>query len=153
MKLEPGMAYKSSTLIRWFAFISLLFLFSVLAMFVDDYIRPWKGWQIKSLKIKEQELQKQIKAKLGEISPETLVNLEKQFKKAKEAITQREGDIQKVEDKITDVSGKIHGEKLKLSVYNGLVAELTFRWEHDHEHKLPSAPSPQKPPGPQPSAL
>lgn len=140
MKLEPGMAYQSSTLHRWFAFISILFLFSVLGMFLDDYIRPWKGWQIKSLKVKEEKLKKDIAAALGEISPEKLAELKENFKQANQILEKRKHSITEVRDQINEVSGKIHAVKLELSVYNGQVAELTFRWEHAHNHHDPDAP-------------
>lgn len=139
MKKEPGMAYKTSTLNKCFAIISILFLFSVLGMFLDDYIRPWKGWQIQSLKIQEQKIQKQIQEKMDEISPEKLRQLEQEFLTAKEKENQRRKDIEQTTDAIHTVSGKIHAEKLTLSVYNGLVAELTFRWEHAHHYKKPDA--------------
>ncbi|MCY4643958.1 MAG: c-type cytochrome [Bacteriovoracales bacterium] len=144
MKLETGMAYRSSTLIRWFAFISILFLFSVLAMFLDDYIRPWKGWQIKSLAVKREKLKKDIEAKLGKISPEKLAELENSFESAKDLVEERQESIRKLEGEINTISGQIHGAKLELSVYNGRVAELTFRWEHAHAHGDPRAPKLKK---------
>ena len=140
MKLEPEMAYRSSTLNRWFAFISILFLFSVLGMFLDDYIRPWKGWQIKSLKVKEAKIRKDIEAAMGEISPEKLAEFKENFQQANQKVQEREQDILTLEDKINGVAGEIHAAKLELSVYNGQVAELTFRWEHAHDHNYPSAP-------------
>ena len=140
MKLEPGMAYRPSTLHRWFAFISILFLFSVLGMFLDDYIRPWKGWQVKSLKVKEEMLKKNIEATLSKISPEEFVELKENFKEANEIILGRKKSIEEITKKMTDVFGKTHAAKLKLSVYNGQVAELTFRWEQAHDRHDPDAP-------------
>ena len=140
MKLKPGMAYRSSSLNRWFALISVLFLFSVLGMFLDDYIRPWKGWQIKSLKVKEKKLRKELDALLGGISQEKLTELKETFRQAKIKIEERKQTVEEIESKINEFSGKIHAEKLELSVYNGQVAELTFRWEYAHGHHYPNAP-------------
>ena len=140
MKQEPGMAYKTSTLNKCFAIISILFLFSVLGMFLDDYIRPWKGWQIQSLNIQEKKIKEQIQSNINAISPERLQQIEKNLITAKEKEKKRVKQIQEVSDKIRKISGNIHATKLELSVYNGLVAELTFRWEHAHDHKKPNAP-------------
>ena len=134
------MAYRTSTLNRWFAIISILFLFSVFGMFLDDYIRPWKGWQIKSLKVKEQKLQKDMEAALGEISQEKLQQLERSIEQAKQTVAGREQRLKEVQGKIVKVSGEIHAKKLEISVYNGLVAELTFLWESAHAQHKPRAP-------------
>ena len=140
MKLEPGMAYKAATLNRWFALISMLFLFSVLGMFLDDYIRPWKGWQIKSLEVKQQKLRGQLATALDEISPAKLAELEQASEQAQEVVRAREQSIQGVEGELRQLSGKIHAAKLQLSGHNGQVAELTFRWEHARDHQSFDAP-------------
>lgn len=140
MKHEPGMAYKSSTLHKVFAVLSILLLFSTLGVFLDDYIRPWKGWQIKSLKIKEQKLQKDIEAAMGEISPEALKKLEEDIEKGKVLANEREAEVVEIEEKLNTLNGKIHAEKLNLSVFNGQVAALTFQWELAAEKKKPNAP-------------
>ena len=56
MKLEPGMAYNTKRLNKVFAVLSIVFLFVVIWLILDDYIRPWKGFQVKALKIKQEVL-------------------------------------------------------------------------------------------------
>lgn len=140
MKHEPGMAYKSSTLHKVFAFLSIILLFSTLGMFLDDYIRPWKGWQLKALKVKEEKLRKDIEEKMGKIDPEKIAEIEARIAEGEKIAKERADEIGKVEAELNDVKGQIHAKKLELSVYNGQVAALTFNWEMAAEKKKPNAP-------------
>lgn len=137
MKHEPGMAYKSSTLHKVFAFLSILLLFCTLGMFLDDYIRPWKGWQIKALAVKEEKLKKDIEEKLGTIDKEKLAQVEAQIVEGTKIAAERETEINVIAGKLNEVKAKIHAKKLELSVYNGQVSELTFNWEMAVEKKKP----------------
>ncbi len=140
MKHEPGMAYKSSTLHKVFAFLSIILLFSTLGMFLDDYIRPWKGWQIKALAVKEAKLKKDIEEKIGEIDQEKLAEVEAKIAEGEKIAQERADEIAKVEGKLNEVKAEIHAKKLELSVYNGMVSELTFKWGMANEKGKPNAP-------------
>ena len=57
---EPGMFYNTNKLNKIFAVISVIFLISVLWLFLDDYIRPWKAFQLKGMDIEKEVTQKKI---------------------------------------------------------------------------------------------
>ena len=48
-KIEPGMAYNMDKLNKVFAFLSVVFLITVFWVFLDDYTRPWKKYQLEAL--------------------------------------------------------------------------------------------------------
>ncbi len=144
MKLEPGMAYKQSTLNKVFAFLSIIFLFSVLGVFLDDYIRPWKGWQIKALKVKEEKVKKDIEKAMGGISKESIAQAEERIEQGRILASERQDVVNKLEEELNDIGAQIHSKKLELSVYNGLVAELTFTWEIATSKGKSNAPSLKK---------
>ncbi len=72
MKLEPGMAYNTKKLNKLFAVLSVLFFITIIWVFLDDYIKPWKAVQIKALDVKRQVLSEQIAEEDKNIDPEKL---------------------------------------------------------------------------------
>ena len=63
-KLEPGMAYNTKTLNKVFAFLSVVFLISVIWVFLDDYIRPWKAVQLKAMQIKRDKISLKLEERM-----------------------------------------------------------------------------------------
>ena len=55
-KTEPGMAYDMKKLNKVFAFLAVGFLVSVFWVFLDDYTRPWKKYQLEALKIRNEKV-------------------------------------------------------------------------------------------------
>ena len=59
-KHEPGMAYDMKKLNKVFAFLSFLLLITVIWMFLEDYMRPWKAVQIEGQAIKKEKIRKDL---------------------------------------------------------------------------------------------
>ena len=78
-KHEPGMAYDMKKLNKVFAFLSFLLLVTVGWMFLEDYMRPWKGWQIKAQGIKKEKIRKEILEAEKKIDKKKLAKLEKDY--------------------------------------------------------------------------
>lgn len=76
-KHEPGMAYDMKKLNKVFAFLSFLLLVTVGWMFLEDYMRPWKRWQIKAQDIKKEKIKKDILEAEKKIDKKKLAQLEK----------------------------------------------------------------------------
>ena len=59
---EPGMAYNMSKLHKVMAILSFIFFVTTIWVFLDDYIRPWKGFQVEALQIKRHHIEESLKA-------------------------------------------------------------------------------------------
>ena len=54
------MAYNMEKLHKVFAFLSVLFLITVFWVFLDDYSRPWKKYQLEAMQIKRDKIEEKI---------------------------------------------------------------------------------------------
>jgi len=130
MKLEPGMAYDIKKLNKVFAILSVIFLISIMWLFLDDYIKPWKAVQIKALDVKRQVLSEQIAEEDKNIDPEKLKELAQREVQAHQ-------EVEKNEDKIVDYKRDLrHVEKLIYSqnMTNGELGSLASEWQFKYEH-------------------
>jgi nitrate/nitrite-specific signal transduction histidine kinase len=57
---EPGMAYSMPKLHKVMAILSFIFFVTTMWVFLDDYMRPWKGYQVEALKIQRRHLDAKI---------------------------------------------------------------------------------------------
>lgn len=130
MKLEPGMAYNTKKLNKLFAVLSVIFLFVVIWVILDDYIRPWKAIQVKALEVKKEVLAKQLKELEKEVKPEEIAKLEKQITDASTSIKTNDAEIKKLEKDVAGIKTDIYAQKLLNGDYNAQVGELTFKYEH-----------------------
>ena len=74
-KHEPGMAYDMKKLNKIFAIFSLVLLVTVIWVFLDDYLRPWKAIQVEAMKIEKEKIAKDIAEEEAKISKEKLERL------------------------------------------------------------------------------
>jgi nitrate/nitrite-specific signal transduction histidine kinase len=58
---EPGMAYSMPKLHKIMAILSFVFFVTVVWVFLDDYIRPWKAIQVEALQIQRKHTEEAIK--------------------------------------------------------------------------------------------
>ena len=71
-KIEPGMAYNMEKLNKVFAFLSVVFLITVFWVFLDDYTRPWKKYQLEALQLKQQKISEKVQKAEAEIDQKKL---------------------------------------------------------------------------------
>lgn len=130
MKREPGMAYDTKVLNKIFAVISVVFLFVVIWMFLDDYIRPWKAVQIKALDIEKQKIQEKIKEIDGSIDGEKLKEVKAQIAAAEKQVEAHNDKIEKINETIAEVQRKIYVQNMVNGVNGSQASELQFKYEH-----------------------
>jgi 3-dehydroquinate synthase class II len=100
---EPGMAYSMPKLHKVMAILSFIFLVTTLWVFLDDYMRPWKAYQVEALKIKRRHLDEQIKAATKDIDEKKLAELKSKLEKGQEIVLNRKDDIKKVEKNLEEL--------------------------------------------------
>ena len=130
MKREPGMAYDTKVLNKIFAVVSVVFLFVVIWMFLDDYIRPWKAVQIKALDIEKQKIQEKIKEIDGSIDGEKLKEVKAQIVAAEKQVEAHNDKIEKINETIAEVQRKIYVQNMVNGVNGSQASELQFKYEH-----------------------
>lgn len=130
MKREPGMAYDTKVLNKIFAVISVCFLFVVIWVVLDDYIRPWKAVQIKALDIEKQKVQEKIKEIDGSIDGEKLKEIKAQIASAEKALESKQDEIDKINDQINEIQRKIYVQNMVNGVNGSQAAAHQFQYEH-----------------------
>ena len=125
-KKNSGMAYNMNKLNRLFFILSIAFLLTVLWVFLDDYLRPWKAVQIEALKIEQEQNQKMIEQAKSKIDQKQLAQMKKKLATAKKAVSLRKEEIEKVEKKIKAVRVKIKAETIVSGRLNSTVAATRF---------------------------
>ena len=134
---EPGMAYSMPKLHKIMAILSFIFLVTTLWVFLDDYMRPWKAYQVEALKIKRRHLDEQMKEAAKEIDATKLAQLQEKLKKAEEIVASRKADIEKAEAERKLVIAKIKAQTITNGVLNGKVGAINFTYESSQANELP----------------
>lgn len=131
---EPGMAYSMPKLHKIMAVLSFIFLVTTIWVFLDDYMRPWKGYQVEALKIKRRHLEASIKEATKEIDEAKLLEMEKRLTKAQEIVASRKEEIKKVEKEKALIVAKIKAQTIVNGVLNGKVGAKNFNFETAEAH-------------------
>ena len=131
---EPGMAYNMAKLNKVFFFLSLGFLMTVLWVFLDDYIRPWKAVQIKGMKIKREAIAEKIREAEKSLDKKKLMEWEKELEQSKNIVSSRKESIERVKEEIARIGVQIKDETIVNGSLNSQVAATTFKWEKAHAH-------------------
>jgi hypothetical protein len=139
MKHEPGMAYDTKKLNKVFAFLSVIFLISVVWMMLDDFIRPWKVYQIQAVKIRREVLKKQLEEADKKLNKEELNKLKADLAKAEEHLKSKKGDLDSQTKAIDILKGQIYEEKMKNGSINAIMSETTFKFEIAEDGHSPKA--------------
>ena len=139
-KKEPGMAYNMKTLNKVFALLSVALLITTFWVFLDDFIRPWKGVQIKAQQIKRQKIQEKLAQEQKALDEEKLQKLESELESAKKSVADKSDEINKVDEKLSKVGKQIGAETIVNGQLNSFVAATTFEWELANEHGARNAP-------------
>jgi cytochrome c551/c552 len=133
-KHEPGMAYDMKTLNKVFAFLSFLLLVTVGWMFLDDYMRPWKGFQIKGQEIKKKKIRQEIAEAEKKIDKKKLALLEKDLVSAKQVVLKRKEESAKAEAELFEIKKYFKMQTMVNGDFNASVAATTFKYEVAEAH-------------------
>jgi mono/diheme cytochrome c family protein len=138
---EPGMAYSMPKLHKVMAILSFIFFVTTIWVFMDDYIRPWKGYQVEALKIKRRHLDAQIKEAAKNIDATKLVALNQSLAKGEEILASRNEDIKKAEKELGLINTKVKEQTITNGILNGQVGAINFNYEtaQAHQEKKKSA--------------
>lgn len=131
-KHEPGMAYDMEKLNKIFAFLSIIFLITTIWVFLDDYMRPWKKYQIEAMQVKRDSIEKNINIENEAIKGKNLGEMESLLKEANAVVASRKEDILATEDEIRLVKKEIQSETIVNGKLNSDVSAFTFNYEMYH---------------------
>jgi len=132
---EPGMAYSMPKLHKIMAFLSFIFFITVIWVFLDDYIRPWKGYQVEAMKIQRRHLDAQIEEVTKNIDEKKLADLKAQLTKAEEIVKSRKADLDVLDKQHTKIKAKIADQTIKNGILNGQVGAVNFKYETAESHE------------------
>jgi cytochrome c551/c552 len=131
---EPGMAYSMPKLHKVMAILSFIFLVTTIWVFLDDYLRPWKGYQVEALKIKRRHLETQMKEAAKNIDEKKLADLKIQLAKGQEIVESRNAEVKNTEKELNAVVAKIKAQTIINGVLNGQVGAINFKFESAEAH-------------------
>ena len=123
---EPGMAYNMKFLNRIFAILSVLFLFVVIWVFLDDFVRPWKVVQLEAQKIKRKKIEEKIKAAEKKVDQKKIAEVSQKIDQAQKLVSDREDEIGEIKNKLALVQVEIKNETIVNGQLNSQVAALGF---------------------------
>ncbi len=130
MKLEPGMAYNTKKLNKLFAVLSVIFFITIIWVFLDDYIKPWKVIQIKSLDVKRQVLNQQAAEEDKTIDQEKYKELKTKAAEAEKILAKKKEAIEKTEEELKEIDKLIYSQNM----LNGETGSLAAEWQYKFEH-------------------
>ena len=131
MKREPGMAYDTKFLNKIFAIVSVVFLFVVIWVVLDDFIRPWKAVQIKALDIEKMKIQEKIKEIDGSIDGEKIKEVNAKIAEAEKQVAAHQDKINEIAKEVTEVQRKIYVQNMSNGVNGSQAAAFQFKYEHE----------------------
>jgi mono/diheme cytochrome c family protein len=131
-KHEPGMAFDMQKLNKIFAFLSVAFLMTVVWLFLDDYIRPWKAVQVKGMKIKKEKIAKKIEAAEKEIDADKLKTLEMQLEASRKTVADREEKIKTAQAALDLVKKDLKNMAIVKGIANSNVSATGFNYGVAH---------------------
>ncbi len=129
-KNEPGMAYNTKTLNKVFAVLSVVFLFAVIWMVLDDFIRPWKAVQIKALEIKQTVLSEKIASLEKGIDGDKLRSIKEDIKKAKANLAGKQEELNKLQEGLEEASKKVYVTNMAKGISSSQKNAQQFNYEH-----------------------
>ncbi len=136
---EPGMAYNMKKLNKIFAILSVLFLVTVVWVFLDDYLRPWKAVQIEAMKIKRDKLSAQIEENEKSIDKAKLESLQGELAKAEEIVATRKKEVAATTAELAIVDKDLKDENIINGTLNAQVSAHQFEYGEALNHHSPHA--------------
>ncbi len=133
-KFGPGMAFDMEKLNKVFAFLSVLLLITVVWVFLDDYIRPWKVVQVEAMKIKKAKVEKELKSAEEALNKKKLEELQQDLIVAEKIVQTRTGEISSTESELKSIARDIKNETIVNGTLNSKVAAAVFNYGNAHSH-------------------
>ncbi|MBC7428254.1 MAG: c-type cytochrome, partial [Bacteriovorax sp.] len=131
---EPGMAYNMSKLHKVMAILSFIFFVTTIWVFLDDYLRPWKGYQVEAQKIQRRHLDAKIAEASKNIDAKKLADMKARLAKGEEIVASRKEQIAKAEKEKSALAAKIKAQSIVNGVLNGQVGASNFNFETAEAH-------------------
>lgn len=131
---EPGMAYSMPKLHKVMAILSFIFFVTTIWVFLDDYIRPWKGYQVEAMRIKRRHLEAQIAEAKKNVDAAKLKELQAKLAKSEELVASRKKAIEEQEKNLSKIDAKIKAQTITNGVLNGQVGAVNFKYESAKSH-------------------
>ena len=132
---EPGMAYSMPKLHKIMAILSFIFFVTTIWVFLDDYMRPWKAYQVEAMKIQRRHLDAKIKEAAKNIDDKKLAELNARLAKGNEIVASRKEEISKAEKELAKIIAKIKAQTIINGVLNGKVGAKNFNFETAEAHE------------------
>lgn len=132
---EPGMAYSMPKLHKIMAILSFIFFVTTIWVFLDDYMRPWKAYQVEAMKIQRRHLDAKIKETAKNIDEAKLKELNARLAKGQEIVANRKDEIATAEKDLGKVIAKIKAQTIINGVLNGKVGAKNFNFETAEAHE------------------
>jgi cbb3-type cytochrome oxidase cytochrome c subunit len=126
---EPGMAYSMPKLHKIMAILSFVFFVTTIWVFLDDYIRPWKAYQIEALQIQRKHTEEAIKLAAKEIDSVKLKEIEESLAKGQEIVDSRKAEIKIGEKDLDKVLAKIKKQNIDNGNFNADSTAINFQYE------------------------
>jgi cytochrome c2 len=133
-RIEPGMAYNMEKLNKVFAFLAVVFLITVFWVFLDDYTRPWKKYQLEALQIKQEKISENVRKAEAEIDQAKLTEINSQIKEGEALASKRKKSIKAVEEKLRINKRDMTDETIVNGQLNAKIGEVNFNYEIAHSH-------------------
>jgi hypothetical protein len=124
------MAYDTKKLNKLFAVLALLLLLVLTWVFLDDYIRPWKAFQIKGMSIKKEVVAQQIELEKKAIKPEELAALNQELQVHQKAVEKQQNRLETIGDELREVAKKIYVQNMVNGDNGSKAGEYQFNYEH-----------------------
>lgn len=131
---EPGMAYSMPKLHKIMAILSFIFFVTTIWVFLDDYMRPWKAYQVEAMKIQRRHLDAKIKEAAKSIDAKKLAELNARLEKGQEVIDSKKDEVAKLEKELVAIKTKIKAQTIINGVLNGKVGAVNFNFETAEAH-------------------
>lgn len=131
---EPGMAYSMPKLHKIMAVLSFIFFVTVMWVFLDDYIRPWKAIQVEAIQIQRKHTEEAIKAAQKEIDAPKLKELEARLAKGQEIVATRSEEIKKVEKELDHVKALLKKQNIDNGTFNADSTAINYQYESALSH-------------------
>lgn len=131
---EPGMAFNMSKLHKIMAIFSVVFFISVLWVFLDDYIRPWKAIQVEAIKIQRRHVEEAMEKAKKEVDAGKLAQYEVDLQKGHEIVVSRKAEMEKAEKELKTIRNELKELTIINGVLNAKVTEMNFKYESSEAH-------------------
>ena len=136
---EPPTLYSVHKTFIWFAVISLVLTFSLAAIVYVDYVREWKTYQKKFIRLKTDRAKKELKEAEAKIDKKKLESLEKQLKDADAALTSHSSGRMSLEIRLGRLDTEVTKARSQTQNLKQFEDSAKYFFEETRSHNDPKA--------------